>query len=281
MIDTHVHVVPPALPGTGSLCPILRSPPDAVARALRAQMRTSGTAHAFGMPAWPATDADPLGTAGTLRVAEMVPGLKPIGLADPTRTDDAHFLRVEELLKAGAVVALKAYLGYLHFEPAHPHYRRYYELAGRYRVPVVFHTGDTYSPMAKLKYAHPLGVDEVAVDHPETRFVMAHAGNPWLTDAAEVVYKNMNVWCDLSGLVVGDEGDFASDAAKERIADLSADLRKVFRYAERPNRFLYGTDWPLAPMPSYRDFVCQAFPGDCHDLVFEETARLLYRLGPG
>jgi hypothetical protein len=29
---------------------------------------------------------------------------------------------------------------------------------------------------------------------------MAHAGNPWMIDAAEVVYKNLNVWVDvLSG----------------------------------------------------------------------------------
>ena len=47
-------------------------------------------------------------------------------------------------------------------------------------------------------------MDEVAVDHPTREFVLAHVGNPWLTDAAEVVYKNLNVWADLSGLVVGD-----------------------------------------------------------------------------
>jgi predicted TIM-barrel fold metal-dependent hydrolase len=28
---------------------------------------------------------------------------------------------------------------------------------------------------------------------PETKFVLAHFGNPWILDAAQVVYKNMNV----------------------------------------------------------------------------------------
>ena len=46
-------------------------------------------------------------------------------------------------------------------------------------MPVFFHTGDTYSPEAKLKFAHPLGVDEVAVDHPDVKFVLCHLGNPW------------------------------------------------------------------------------------------------------
>ena len=116
------------------------------------------------------------------------------------------------------VVALKGYLGYLHFEPAHANYRRYYELAAKYKLPVMFHTGDTYSPKAKLKFAHPLGVDEVAVDHPDTRFLICHIGNPWVTDAAEVIYKNMNVWADLSGLVVGDESAFTSEEGRDRIA---------------------------------------------------------------
>ena len=42
----------------------------------------------------------------------------------------------------------------------------------------------------------PLLVDDVAVDNPDVKFVMAHFGNPWLIDAAEVIYKNDNVWAD-------------------------------------------------------------------------------------
>jgi predicted TIM-barrel fold metal-dependent hydrolase len=279
MIDVHIHAVPPNLPGTGALAPLLRSPPDVVAAELRRQMQTAGVTMALAMGEWNTTPDDPLGINRTLHIAREVPGLKAIGVADPTKTDDAHFERCEEELRAGKVVALKGYLGYLHYEPTHPNYRRYYELAAKYRVPVMFHTGDTYSPMAKLKYAHPLGVDEVAVDHPETRFVMCHIGNPWTTDCAEVVYKNMNVWADLSGLIVGDDAAFVAPDALENAAELAHEIGRVIRYSERPNRFLYGTDWPLAPMPAYRDFVREAVPAEYHDCVFEENARLLFRLG--
>ncbi len=48
-------------------------------------------------------------------------------------------------------------------------------------------------------------MDEVAVDFPGVRFVLAHFGNPWLIDAAEVLFKNANVWADLSGLFVGSD----------------------------------------------------------------------------
>jgi predicted TIM-barrel fold metal-dependent hydrolase len=279
MIDVHIHAVPPNLPGVGPLAPLLKLAPETVATELRKQMQTAGVTHALAMGQWDAGPDDPLGVNRTLAIAELVPGLRAIGVADPTKADDDHFRRCEEVLAAGRVVALKCYLGYLHYGPAHANYRRYYELAARYRVPVVFHTGDTYSPMAKLKYAHPLGVDEVAVDHPETRFVMCHLGNPWVTDCAEVIYKNMNVWADLSGLMVGDDAAFASEEGRDATADLAHEIRRGIKYSERPNRFLYGTDWPLAPMPAYRDFVRAAVPAEFHECVFEENARRLFRLG--
>ncbi|HJZ57095.1 MAG TPA: amidohydrolase family protein [Gemmataceae bacterium] len=279
MIDVHIHAVPPNIPGCGPLAPLLTQRPEIIATELRAQMQTTGVTHALAMGAWKAGEDDPLGVNLTLRIAEQVPGLRAIGAMDPTRTDDEHFKRVEAVLATGRVVALKGYLGYLHYEPAHANYRRYYELAAKYHVPVMYHTGDTYSPLAKLRFAHPLGVDEVAVDHPDVRFVICHVGNPWVTDAAEVIYKNMNVWADLSGLIVGDDTAFAGEDAAETKAELIHEIRRVIHYSERPNRFLYGTDWPLAPMPAYRDFIREAVPEEYHECVFEENARRLFRLG--
>jgi predicted TIM-barrel fold metal-dependent hydrolase len=222
-----------------------------------------------------ASDDDPLGVAATLQLARRVPGLHAIGVADPLRTDADHLRRAAEVLAGGQVKALKAYLGYLPCGPDHPGYRPYYELAERYQVPFVFHTGDTYSPRARLHFARPLPVDDVAVDHPNVRFVLAHFGNPWLTDAAEVVYKNVNVWADLSGLAVG---DLTGEERREALHDTTEALRRAFRYAERPNRFLYGSDWPLVSMAAYRDFIGAALPETFHPQVFGENARLLFRL---
>lgn len=280
MIDAHIHVVPPQIPGAGSLAPILRSPPERVAAIVRQEMRTTGVTRAFAMGEWAITADDPLGINRTLEIAAKVPGLSPIGIMDPTKDKDDrdHFRRVSGVLATGRVVALKAYLGYLHFDPSHPTYRRYYELAEQHDLPVFFHTGDTFSPYAKLKYAHPLGVDDVAVDHPQVRFVMAHVGNPWTVDAAEVIYKNVNVWADLSGLVVGEADDLTYDEFHEDQVDLLDRVRKAIRYCGRPNRFLYGTDWPLVPMGAYREFIAAMVPAEMHDLVFRENAERLFRV---
>jgi uncharacterized protein len=280
MIDAHIHVVPPNLPGCGPLGEVLRYAPEFVAQAVREQMAAAGVTRAFAMGEWRITPDDPLGVNRTLRLAELVPGLAAIGVADPTKDKDdhEHFRRVDAALTGRKIVGLKAYLGYLHFEPTHPNYRRYFELAAKHRVPVVFHTGDTFSPFAKLKYAHPLGIDEAAVDHRDTKFVMAHLGNPWTVDAAEVIYKNVNVWADLSGLVVGEAGVFTAEEHNDGLADIADRVRKAFRFAERPNRFVFGTDWPLVPIEPYRKFIASTVPAEHHPQVFDENAELLFRL---
>jgi uncharacterized protein len=278
MIDAHIHIVPPRLPGVGSLSPLLEAPPAVRADALRHEMQAADANQTLAMGCWNSSEDDPLGIADTLALTHLVPGLFAIGIADPTRDDADHLCRVESALATRQVCALKAYLGYLHYAPDHPGYRPYYELAERYQVPVIFHTGDTYSPRAKLRYAQPLLVDDVAVDHPKVKFVLAHLGNPWLSDAAEVVYKNVNVWADLSGLVVGDGDSFAAEERQEMLEETRQGLRRAFRYAERPNRFLYGSDWPLAPMAAYRSFIAAAIPELYHPLIFEDNARALFRL---
>jgi predicted TIM-barrel fold metal-dependent hydrolase len=278
MIDTHIHVVPPRLPGVGSLSALLDAAPDVLSTTLRQEMQNAGVTDALAMGCWNAPPDDPLGVAGTLALARSVPGLFAVGIADPARDDADHLRRVESVLAAKQVRALKAYLGYLHYPPDHPGYRPYYELAERYQLPFIFHTGDTYSPRAKLRYARPLLVDDVAVDHPKVKFVLAHLGNPWLTDAAEVVYKNINVWADLSGLVVGDAESFTTEERQETLHEAQQAVRRAFRYAERPNRFLYGSDWPLVPMTEYRSFIAATIPELYHPMVFEDNALALFHL---
>jgi uncharacterized protein len=213
-------------------------------------------------------------------VAKLVrgPKLHPVGLAHPERFDRDHLARVEEVLEQGKVKALKAYLGYLHYEPHSPGYRRYYKLAAKYKIPVIFHCGDTYSRTAKVKYAHPLKIDEVAVDFPDTRFVLAHFGNPWIMDAAQVVYKNKNVWADLSAIVIGGAKAFATMEKEGVLGRAVKRIKEGIEYTEAPEKFLFGSDWPLSPMAIYRDFVRQLFPEKQHAAVFGSNAKALFGL---
>ncbi len=278
MIDMHVHVVNSQLPGAKANQARLAKPAEETAAWLRREMEAVGVEQVLAMGCLAVSAEDPLGVQSTLAVAKLAPGVQAIGIADPANTTADHLRRVEEELKRGTVKALKGYSGYVYFGPDSPEYAPYYALAAKYSLPFVFHTGDTYSTRAKVKYAHPLLLDEAAVDNPGVNFVMAHCGNPWLTDAAEVVYKNVNVWADLSGLLVGDAAAFQDMEQRGVLAEVAASVAHAVRYTERPDRFLYGSDWPLAPMSSYRAFAEMIVPEEHRQAIFTDNARTLFRL---
>jgi predicted TIM-barrel fold metal-dependent hydrolase len=284
-VDSHVHLVNSKLPG-GLPKPIPLAPfppgdsdgPAKLARAFEADATAAGVSAALVMPRLEVSDADPLGIRDVLTMAGVVRGVAvhPVGLMHPERFDRDHLDRVEEVLKRGVVKALKGFLGYLHYVPLAVGYRRYFPLAAKYKIPVIFHCGDTYSRAAKVKFAHPLLIDEAAVDFPDNRFVIAHFGNPWLADAAQVVMKNKNVWADLSAILIGSAAAFAGmekDGVVERTVKR---VKEALEFADAPERFLFGSDWPLSPIPTYRDFVRRLFAPADHAGVCGGNAKALF-----
>jgi len=164
---------------------------------------------------------------------------------------------IESGLAAGRYGCIKIYLGYIPRAAADPAYEPVYQLAARRKVPVVFHTGDTYAKSGLLKYSEPLGIDEVAVAHRDVNFVIAHLGNPWIESAAEVAYKNPNVYVEGSALLVGDLSRLPTAQVEEYMI---RPIRWAFGYIEDPGKFLYGTDWPLNDMKAYLEAYKKAIP---------------------
>ncbi len=179
---------------------------------------------------------------------------------------------LEGYLREDAVRGLKLYPGYEPFFPSDPALEPVYGLAGKYHVPVMIHSGDTYTPGGKLKYAHPLNVDEAAVDHPGVDFIICHLGNPWIRDCMEVVYKNKNVYTDISGLVLGDFSDRFERFMRKQ-------LQEMLEYGVEPDKVLFGTDWPLASMESYREFIEElGIPEREREKILWDNAARLFRL---
>ena len=69
-------------------------------------------------------------------------------------------------LKDGLIKGMKLYSGYEHYYPYDKKYQNVYDICMEYRVPVMIHTGDAYSSTAKLRYAHPLNIDDIVLDAP-------------------------------------------------------------------------------------------------------------------
>lgn len=168
---------------------------------------------------------------------------------------DSGMLEHEEhlinLYKAGEIVAIKFYTGYYHRMPSslsEPLWRM--NEAG---CPAIFHCGDCLNSVkcAKLKYAHPLNIDEVAVDYPNMNFIIAHMGYPWHRDAAEVCYKNANVYTDISGFVYGKFGLEDYSKFKKTIEE--------FNSISSSDKLLFGTDWPISDQSSYMSIMTSDF----------------------
>jgi uncharacterized protein len=176
---------------------------------------------------------------------------------------------LREFLVEGSVRGFKLYPGYEPFYPNDAKFEPIFSLAAQFNVPVMIHSGDTFTPKGKLKYSHPLHVDEVAVDHPEVNFIICHLGSPWFRDCMEVVYKNKNVFTDISGLVLGDFSDrFEGYMHKQ--------LQEMLVYGVEPDKVLFGSDWPISSMESYLEFIDELKISDKErqKIMYENAARL-------
>jgi uncharacterized protein len=184
--------------------------------------------------------------------------------------EDVEHLR--GMLQAGDIKGLKLYPGYEPFYPADPKLEPAYRLAEEFDVPVMIHSGDTYSPTGKVKYSHPLNVDEVAVDFPKVKFLICHLGNPWFRDCMQVVYKNDNVYTDISGLTLGDFTDRFEAYMRQQ-------LNEMILWGVNPSKVLFGTDWPLATMESYLQFMEELkLPPKDKELMLWQNAASLFKL---
>ena len=189
--------------------------------------------------------------------------------------DRIDLKRIEDGLKSRQYGCIKIYLGYTYRYAYDRLYEPVYRLAQKYDVPVVFHTGDTNSSRAKIKFADPLTIDEVAVDHPKVNFVIAHCGNPWIESAAEVAYKNPNVYIECSALLTGN----LDQAPKEKVDTyVVKPIAWVFGYLEDPKKMMFGTDWPLVSIKPYVEAYKRAIPKEHWKTVFYDNAVRVFKL---
>lgn len=102
-----------------------------------------------------------------------------------------------------------------------------YRAAEANGVPVMFHTGTSIFHGARNKYGDPIYLDDVAVDFPKLKILMAHGGRPlWMETAFFLLRRHPNVFLDISGIP-------------------PKMLLEYFpRLEEIAHKTLFGTDWP-------------------------------------
>lgn len=117
-----------------------------------------------------------------------------------------------------------------------------YAKAEAYGVPVAVHTGTSTFPQARNRLADPLLVEDVAVDFPRLKLLLAHAGRPfWTEQAFFLVRRFPQVFLDVSGI-----------PARHVLT------RYLPRLGDIADKALYGSDWAGPGVPDLAE-VAQAF----------------------
>ncbi len=191
--------------------------------------------------------------------------LLPVATIDPTRGKESVEATVRLLAQEPRLVGLKLFPGYRSFYPNDRRLAPVYELAARRHLPVLVHQGDTLDGLGLLKFARPLEIDEVAASYREVRYVLCHLGNPWIDETAEMIYKNPNVYTDTSGLLGPPTSPFFRRAFKVARTRLETAIVTT----GLPERFLFGSDWPLESLGTAGELV------EGLDLTADERAGIL------
>ena len=126
------------------------------------------------------------------------------------------------------------------FDPAGREALDVYEEAERLGMPILVHTGITFSNRFSIGYNRPLIYDDLAKRHPKIKFCLAHWGWPWVLDAVAVTIRNPNVYLDTAGTFAGTP----TETMRQIISLLST------RVIENTlgERLIFGSDYPRIEM---------------------------------
>jgi hypothetical protein len=191
---------------------------------------------------------------------------------DPTR-GPAAVREARRLVDAKLVRGLKLHPPLQQFFPNDPMAYPLYEVFAEARLPVLFHTGHsgigTGMPGGggiRLKYGHPMPIDDVAVDFPDMPIIMAHPSFPWQDEAISVCLHKPQVYIDLSG--------WSPKYFSPTLVQYANTLLK--------HKVLFGSDYPLiTPDRWMAEFEKIAIRDEVRPLILKENALRLFGLGAG
>lgn len=89
---------------------------------------------------------------------------------------------------------------YQNLHPCDPRMLDIYAFCQANNLPIMIHQGTTFLTRAPLKYAPPILLEEVALQFPALKMVIAHLGHPWISETLVLIRKQPNLYSDISAL---------------------------------------------------------------------------------
>jgi len=131
-------------------------------------------------------------------------------------------------------------------------------------IPITFHTGTSIFPRARNVFADPMPIDDVAIDFPRLRILLAHAGRPLYGETALfLARRHKNVHLEISGI------------PPKHL------LRYVPRVADLADKVIWGTDWPSPGVVSMKrnveDFLALGLGEEVSRKILWDNANALFQ----
>jgi predicted TIM-barrel fold metal-dependent hydrolase len=148
---------------------------------------------------------------------------------------------------------------------------RLYEVIAEHKLPAIFHSGHSGIGTGmrggggmRLKYSNPMYLDDVAVDFPDMKIIIAHPSWPWQDEALSVCLHKSNVYIDLSGWS-------PKYFSPQLVQYANTQLKR---------KMLFGSDYPvITPDRWISDFREAGFRPEVHELILKKNAIDLLGLG--
>ena len=145
-----------------------------------------------------------------------------------------------------------------------------YEVIAEHGLIALFHTGQTgvgaRTPGGggvRLKYSNPMHVDDVAVDFPDLKIILAHPSFPWQDEALAVATHKPQVYIDLSG--------WSPKYFPPQLVQYANSLLK--------DKVLFGSDFPvITPDRWMRDFADLSIKPEVRPKIMKDNAATLLGL---
>jgi len=190
------------------------------------------------------------------------------GSLDLTQNVREGIEELKLLARLKLISGIKVYTGYQDFDIAGAGFQFVCEIARKYNLPVMFHTGALHhccsfvdresgkrrcgKSFCKLDELQDLSMPRNLVypleNYSDVNFIFSHMGEPYFDQMIEVMARYDNVYTDISGLI--QTGGLRDIPEFRNILSRAIDL--VLQLPNGINRLMFGTDFPIQ---SYEDSV--------------------------
>ena len=117
---------------------------------------------------------------------------------DPNEPDAID--QLDHAVNTLKLTGLKLGPAYQHFDPTDRKNWPFFETVQRLGIPIIWHQGTTFPSRAKLRWANPMLLEDIAMDFPDILMIVAHMGHPWEEDLIALIRKAPNMYADISAV---------------------------------------------------------------------------------